>query len=181
MIGFSLEFNGFNGGTMLQRILKLRDGGAVRRFHTLRTNRVQSVAEHSHGVAMLVLAVYPEAECSVLRAALYHDLPEVMTGDIPATSKWLSPALAREENLLAGIFREHHGLELALSGFEKDLLKWCDMMELVLWTMEEGTLGNDYAGEVTQRGLDFLVAREPPTAEARLLLDEVIAEWKASQ
>jgi len=166
---------------MLDRISKLRDGGAVVRYHTLRTNRKQSVAEHSHGVAMLVLHVYPEAEVGVLKAALYHDLSEVVTGDIPATSKWLSPVLAHEENLLADVFRDKYGLRLDLTAFEKHLLKWCDMMELVLWTMEEYAMGNQFAGEVCQRGLTFLGQKDPPTREAKELLAEVIHAFKVMQ
>lgn len=56
---------------------------------------VESIADHSFGVAMIAMIIADRAEVSgmkinverVLRMALLHDLAEVRTGDLPATIK----------------------------------------------------------------------------------------------
>ena len=83
-------------GDWIRRHSWFRDAGDVTRFHTLRTIRQQSVAHHSWGVATLLLHVWPEAPASVLRAALWHDVAEIETGDMPAPIKWANPELKKE-------------------------------------------------------------------------------------
>lgn len=166
---------------MFSKLTMLRAAGAIRRYHTLRTHRTQTVADHSHGVAMLVLAVYPEAHAELIKAALTHDLPEIVTGDIPATAKWRHPELGKIENEISAKFRSEYGIQYVLSETEHSILKWCDMMELVLWCLEDVQLGNSYAAEVVERGLAYLRGLEHPTHRAVLLLKSVEEAWKELQ
>ena len=62
-------------------------GGEVRRYHTMFTIQQETVGHHSHAVACLVLLLNPEARRELLMAALYHDLAEQHTGDIPSPAK----------------------------------------------------------------------------------------------
>ena len=62
----------------------------VIRWNMVPTQRQQSLAEHTFMVAMIAEQI--ASECSigagmVVHMALYHDLEEVMTGDIPAPTK----------------------------------------------------------------------------------------------
>lgn len=64
----------------------------VRRFHTLPTLFHDNVGQHTAGVAFLVnymLAglVGDSARLCVVLRALFHDLPEFKTGDIPSPTK----------------------------------------------------------------------------------------------
>src|SRR5690349_19381109 len=71
----------------------LRDGGQVRRWHVERMPE-QSVAEHSHGVAV-ILCFICEPSALLLKAALFHDLAEKQVGDMPAPIKWDFPHIAQ--------------------------------------------------------------------------------------
>ena len=62
------------------------------RWNMVPTQRQQSLAEHTFMVAMIAEQIANELGLSssphrVIKMALYHDLEEVMTGDIPAPTK----------------------------------------------------------------------------------------------
>jgi len=65
------------------------DAGLVQRCHTLPTLVPNSVGRHSYGVAwaLLWLAGNVPVPTQLLLAALAHDVPELVTGDIPHTMK----------------------------------------------------------------------------------------------
>lgn len=163
--------------TYFQHALKMRDAGATKRYHTARTLRTQSVAEHSFGVAMLIAEVEPNASAELLMAALHHDLAEVATGDIPAPAKWNHPSL---KDIIARIEAEYdkeHGTSTDdLSPQELHVLKWCDMMELVLWCLEEYHMGNTYALEIVGRGMEYLLDIGAPTKIAQYIIDDLKGE-----
>ncbi len=70
---------------------------AIKRWAVVEMSREQSVAEHSYNVAMISISICDRLGidagrnagviCSVVTWALYHDLPEVETGDIPTPFK----------------------------------------------------------------------------------------------
>jgi len=63
------------------------NGSEVKRFHTLTTLQTETVGHHSHGVACFTLLLDPDASRQLLLAALFHDLAEQYTGDIPSPAK----------------------------------------------------------------------------------------------
>lgn len=133
----------------------MREAAAVKRYHTRRTLRQQTVGEHSFGAIQLLHQVYPEARKEVLLAMVYHDLPELVTGDVPAPVKRQSPKLAELLNAAEKQTGPLHQ-DFDLSMFEEAVCKWCDLMELVLWCLEEVRLGNQYAKETCLTGLLWL-------------------------
>ena len=62
-------------------------GSEVLRYHTVTTLMRETVGHHSHGVACLTLLLNPNAGRELLTAALWHDLAEHQTGDIPSPAK----------------------------------------------------------------------------------------------
>lgn len=67
----------------------LRASG-VTRWHIVRTVRPQSLAEHTFDVTMIARAVAKIAgyeDYEITKAALLHDLDEIVTGDIPTPTK----------------------------------------------------------------------------------------------
>ena len=134
----------------------IRNGGAVKRFHMIPTNNEQTVAAHSWGVACIVLDLWPDASVHLLRAALHHDVPECVTGDIPATAKWrfpeLSVALSRAETEI----ELEIGLDMRLGDKDAYRLKVADMLELLWYCVEEERLGNKNFKEVFIRGAHYL-------------------------
>lgn len=67
----------------------LRASG-VTRWHIVRTLRPQSLAEHTFDVVMIARAIAKIAgydDYEIIKAALLHDLDEIVTGDIPTPTK----------------------------------------------------------------------------------------------
>lgn len=129
----------------LEQACLMRDAGAVKRFHTVRMLRSQPVAEHSFNMLLLLQQVWPTAPARLLRAVIHHDLPELVTGDVPAPTKRNIPSLSiilEEAERGAGpLYRDDEDL----TTYEQAVLKWVDYMELALWCMEEMNMGNMYA------------------------------------
>jgi 5'-deoxynucleotidase YfbR-like HD superfamily hydrolase len=156
-----------------------RDAGAVKRYHVKRTHRTQTVAEHTFGMLMLLKQVMNPTFPShgmwrIYEAVMHHDLPELMTGDIPAPIKRVHPELGP---LMDSIEADLHPLyrDYGLSAEEGALLKWADRAELVLWCLEEYRLGNQYVRPTIARGLGWiLAARIHPCAGP--LTEEIVAD-----
>lgn len=141
--------------TPYETALLFRDAGAVKRYHSCRMTREQTLATHSFGVAMLVQQVFPECRKEVILAAMKHDLPEFITGDIPAPVKrasvGMSLMLEEMEKGTAPLYEDFD-----LTSPEASVLKWADLMELVLWCLEEVQIGNTYAMKQAQTGIVWL-------------------------
>lgn len=73
----------------------------VMRWHMVRTARQQSVAEHSYRVYLIVQEIAGEMELDSYEIAeslaLWHDLPEVVLGDVPTPTKRLIGGMGEEE------------------------------------------------------------------------------------
>lgn len=141
-----------------------RNGHHIKRFHTLPTIGQQSVAEHSFGVAMLVLWLTEDrASGNLLRAALYHDLAEQATGDMPATSKWDNPELKWALDRAEDIFNEEHVLSVQITQAESLCLKWADGLELMCYCLEQRKLGNRFAMSPFNKVEAFLIKHQAHT------------------
>ncbi len=74
----------------------------IHRWALMRNTRQENISEHSHEVAVLAHAlalmtnkydgghINPE-RCVLL--AVYHDVPEILTGDMPTPVKYFNPAI----------------------------------------------------------------------------------------
>lgn len=142
------------------RLMELRDGGAVKRTHTCRTLRDVNVAEHSHGVAMIVLAVHQTEgsmpSANLLAAALCHDLSELATGDVPAHVKRQNPEIKAALNGVSTAWEHRMRVRFDLSKDEQDLLLWADRLEFALYATEEVRMGNRYAVNWLARILTYM-------------------------
>ena len=135
-------------------------GGSTRRYHTEGVAIQQDVAQHTWRVQVILLHLWPNASPELLKAALYHDAAEGLTGDIPAPVK-RDPALKAAIGTLERGFLAHLGLtdECRLTDEEKARLKCADYLELV-WTCSEqegraarriAAKGAEYVLEATAR------------------------------
>ena len=120
-------------------------GGQVTRFHTKPTLKAETVAEHSYLVAWLttlVLESTPRAD--LLLAALAHDIPEYVLGDMPSPAKRAMNLGAvyrtREANLFAGAGMPDY--EGRLTPYEAEVLKFCDNLAGYLKCRFEEQMGN---------------------------------------
>jgi 5'-deoxynucleotidase YfbR-like HD superfamily hydrolase len=130
--------------------------GEVRRYHTLVTLEAQNVAAHSWGVATLIALNFPYADTVLYKAALFHDVPEVVTGDMPATFKWAAPKVAADMDEAEQVIHKDWGTCTRLTRQEKFVLKMCDMAELVLYARREANRGNNPMKDVAERGMLYI-------------------------
>jgi 5'-deoxynucleotidase YfbR-like HD superfamily hydrolase len=131
---------------------RIRAGGGVRRYHTRPIIGEQTVAAHSWGVAVILLEIC-EPSPALMRAALYHDVAEYETGDVPATAKWANASL---KTALDAIEREVEGrLGISADGLSAEelfLLKVADMFELLWFCVDQRWLGNRGIAEIFRNG-----------------------------
>lgn len=109
-------------------------GGGVTRYHCEQTVQHQRVDTHTWRLLAILLHIRPMASRELIVAALYHDVPEALVGDVPAPIKRV-PGV---REALAGL--ERHFIDFTGIANEEDLpeadlalLKCADYLELALW------------------------------------------------
>lgn len=147
---------------LLKWISKAIRGAAVKRFHTVPTIGEQTVGTHSFGVAMMVLAITEQkAGADLLRAALFHDMAEQVTGDSPFTAKKAFPLLKSTLEVVEEDWNQKEYFHVDLSNRDKIVLKWADMLELLWYCKVQRDLGNTNMDRVFNNGCNFLNTLEP--------------------
>lgn len=142
------------------RLRLMRIAARIPRVHTRPPIHKQTVGEHTFGVLAIIHEVLGvDASPNLLRAALYHDAPEAITGDVPAPAKWdsteLSGALSDLEDQIVSKYSLPTS-RLDLSEFEERVLRYADLMELALFAIEEVNTGNRGMRKVGSNALNHL-------------------------
>lgn len=147
-----------------------RMAGRIRRLHIKPMNGdEQNIAAHSWGVAMILLDLFPAVSRSCLIYALRHDVPEIVTGDVPANVKWQHPGLQDtlewiEEGFLNKMSwpteSKKHGVPY-LAGSEdwhneRLYIKIADRVELLFYCLEQIYMGNLLLMDVFKNARDKL-------------------------
>jgi 5'-deoxynucleotidase YfbR-like HD superfamily hydrolase len=140
---------------MFDTLRMIRTAADVRRYHTARVIGEQTVGHHSFNVAMLVRLITEDAaSAELLRAALNHDIPEAVTGDIPAPVKWKSEKISEGLFELEQEFIVKHGgfFQDQLTEDERRVLTVADTLELVLFCEDQARLGNQHLEPIGNAG-----------------------------
>lgn len=148
----------------VEKILRMREGGAVRRCHTLPHHGHYDNAQHSFNMLLLLDELNPGATLGLYKHILRHDLFERWTGDAPCMSKMLIPelreGLARADEILA----ERTGIEMpTLEPHERLWLKALDWIEFLMWCDEQIGLGYIALIPKRQTVIDGLNEMDIPT------------------
>jgi 5'-deoxynucleotidase YfbR-like HD superfamily hydrolase len=138
------------------QLLKLYRSGDTLRYHTAPRLNDQTVSAHAWGVLAIVLHLEPDPSLALIKAALFHDAAESVTGDLPATFKWAAPEIASLIEKAEARILMDMGVEYDLTEKEAAVLKVADLGELVLHCTKEVMMGNLYASAIVVRGLDAL-------------------------
>ncbi len=176
----------------------------ISRWALMRNTRTENLCEHSYDVAVLAHALAmlhnrrfgghaDPGRCALL--ALYHDAPEILTGDLPTPVKYYNPAIRQayrqvetvsQEKLLdmlpEDLQEEYRGL-LHGDGTpeEKRLVKAADKLSALIKCVEEREQGNREFLQAEQATQEALRAMELPAVDCflreflpayRLTLDE---------
>ena len=120
----------------------LRKGSKVKRWHTITNVKEQTVADHSWGVASIILDMWPDSSNSLITFALWHDIPEYIVGDTPVTAKWQDENLAKVVEEAERRVAKEHKLYVKLTETEKLKLSIADLLEVLWYASEEVALGN---------------------------------------
>ena len=136
----------------------------INRWALMRNSYTENIAEHSHQVAVLAHALavirneYFGGQVdagAVAAAALYHDAPEILTGDLPTPIKYYNPAIrdaykhverVASDKLLAMLPQELRGTYDELLNVADDevemLIKAADKLSAWIKCVEELKAGN---------------------------------------
>ena len=142
------------------KVLAMREAGAVLRAHNVRHHSDYPVGHHSYDVASIILCLYPGTpRIELIKAALWHDAPERWLGDVPAVVKWHYATLANEyrfaeRRVLAQLGEEK--LVDVLTNEEIWWLKSADRLELLLWARDQLAMGNKHAQELHDNVVNWL-------------------------
>lgn len=158
---------------MLKNLLVKHNGGVTGRFHTVSVINRQSVGEHTYGVLCVLHTIWPTASPQLMWSCIFHDTMEQFVGDLPATTKWRWPKISELHGSAEAFLLEGYSLNHQLTIGEKEVLKWCDMAELVLYSLREYRMGNREMLKIADRGLSYLSKLVPPTVRAGRLLKEL--------
>lgn len=138
----------------------------ITRWSLMHSTRAESLSEHTCDTALLahllclIAKHYTGTPCRpevVAVAALYHDAPEIITGDMPTPVKYSSPTLrdaykaleTESVRCMTGLLPDELSEELSpfisgelLTAEEKRLLKAADRLSALIKCTEEQRSGN---------------------------------------
>jgi hypothetical protein len=159
--------------TVVERVLAVREGGHVERCHTTPKHGGYDVAQHSYGALSLLLLLHPRPSNTLIKAILWHDVPERWTGDIPKPAKWASPALNDAEKILEAELLAHLGLLGILTEDDMAWLHAVDMLDFWIWTQEQAHLGNRNVEDLKTKVDDYwtLVYHKLPEPVKQFIAD----------
>lgn len=141
-------------------ILEGWQAGRVERKHTLPHIRRENIAEHTWGVLHILLSIYPSAPSILVNAALYHDIGEHKSGDIPGDFKADNPEVRDhteryELEAARKVVPEALHNALYLSHREMSVVKFCDKLEFAFSCYHEWMMGNRYSIAPMERTLEM--------------------------
>jgi 5'-deoxynucleotidase YfbR-like HD superfamily hydrolase len=141
--------------------LTLNSGGVLR-FHAVPGMTKQTVAEHSWGVVVILTQIFPEVGGNAIRHALFHDIAEVETGDIPHPFKQKHPVIneyikQEELNVFARFGIRHE----CLTDREQHAIKIADCLEGMTYCVNRYQAGERAAAQPFEVWATFLEAYPP--------------------
>ena len=162
--------------TVYERVLFLFNGGMVRRYHTLPTNKEITVAEHSWLVAALLTVLLPAPSAALLRAALFHDCAEQLWGDLPAPVKWLDPNAQEIHTSMEQTTLQAFNCYNTITPDEQQALQLADSFAGMLECCKECALGSKFLKEAYNRW-HARIQMQSLRPQEKLVLDAIQKLW----
>lgn len=164
----------------VSNVLNVLDGGEVKRYHTMSIIGEQSVASHSWGVALILNWLKPDISKTAILKALAHDVAEKRTGDMPAPTKWHNPDLAKELSVVEKNIEAELGVDYELTEEEHEYFKQSDMFELLMYCVNQRSLGNTNVNVVFSNGVEKLVDMKL-NSRGKALLAHLVQSYGATE
>lgn len=165
----------------------------VNRWQIVPTSRPQNVAQHSWAVAMLAMNLWcrrtggqpgeaaTDVELGKIAVmALWHDAPEVFTGDINTPTKIFLSAMVKLEELenTAGDAFWH---SIDAGGPIRTCVKIADFLEAMYWLMEhgDGHYANNQLHGLNERFHQYLESIAPTWRDSAMALWKELSDVNA--
>ena len=133
------------------------DAQFINRYHTVPLGGLrQTVGAHSYAVVVLLDQLWDNCSKNLLLSALYHDVPEIVLGDIPATAKWEYPEIKKVFKKAEDKVAKDLGINFVLTERETNRLKMADMLELVMYCHKLND-SNPRMKLIMQTGVNYLM------------------------
>lgn len=142
----------------LKTLMYMREANQVKRYHTVSYTAIpDTVGHHTGNIIGILFFLFDDAPpLGVISNAMYHDVLELITGDIPSTMKW-TDELFREilNKLEEGLSKKMNIPTAKMSEQEGHLLRFADIMDLCLKSVDEIMVGNQMYYPVLANGLSY--------------------------
>ena len=140
-------------------------GSEVKRYHTVTTLVSETVGHHSAGVALMAMMIDLNPSKGLLISALFHDLAEHQTGDIPSPAKRKYGIHDQVNDLEEKLLRAAGLAMPQLDEIDRRTLKLADIAQGALFCSREISLGNKRMRGVFDRYISYaeemmLIGRE---------------------
>lgn len=135
----------------LKNGLTARHAGDIKRYHVWPTIQQQSVAHHTWNVLRIYIELFGPPSPEITTYIVYHDVGELATGDIPFDAKRANPKLKKVVSEI-----DDEAAKLLSSGWydsedltekQQDMVKFCDLLEMMEFAIEEIRLGDVFYGQ----------------------------------
>lgn len=143
----------------LDRVKFVREASTVSRCHTVPHFGDYPVGLHSFNMLAMLRLLHPDPPIRLVWAILEHDVPERLTGDIPAPTKWFK-IVDRDQLVIAetainiGVFG--YSAEASMTQEDEKWLKGLDILELYMWCRDQEMLGNKNVHTMANRINKFI-------------------------
>jgi len=144
----------------------LRDVAYIPRWAIARRNRQQYLAEHSYFVTVYADQIARMIDwkgdfAELMRYALYHDLDETVTGDIPGPAKRAAWRKEGIEETLNDVMTRKYGWDICYTrsratGDAKAIVSAADSIDEVCYLCEEMLSGNTWVSGIIGEACDRL-------------------------
>ena len=138
-----------------------RQAGNIIRSHTNAQHGHKTVGEHTYNLVNIILLLNPDPSLNLIKAAMWHDVPERFTGDLPSPIKKKNPELGAALTKIEDKIMHEYGLEVTLTDDEKKWLKAADQLEYLCWAEDQKNLGNDTVTHAADYAKKWIEANAP--------------------
>ena len=140
-----------------EKLETIYDAQFINRYHTVPLGGLrQTVGAHSYAVVVLLDQLWDNCSKNLLLSALYHDVPEIVLGDIPATAKWSYPDVQKAFKKAEQKVMKDLDIDFVLTDRELNRLKMADMLELVMYCHKLND-SNPRMKLIMQTGVNYLM------------------------
>lgn len=169
---------------MSTRIALARQAGRVNRYHGRDLIKQEKVSDHTFNVLnLLFILTNGQVSQRLVTGALFHDMGEYATGDLPSPTKRALPTETRE--LLEGmealaVAKIHYWYAEDMTENERFLLKIADNLDGLIKSMEEYHMGNNLMRDCCDNYANYLddTIRGREHDQVFMIVTEYVTNWR---